>query len=77
MTASTAFGFRVIGEVIKKDGSRKQVIGDNDSDFLNIDALLLELLSYIDIIGWLKLKYLYNECLPLMHSLGKPLKLCD
>ena len=77
MPAATAFGFRVIGEIIKKDGSRYRVIGDNDSFLSDIDRLLLSIISEINIIDWLKLKYLNDECL--LHTLlqEKRLSACD
>jgi len=66
MTASTSLSFRVIGEIIRKDGSKERVIGNNDFQ-PNIDAFLLDILSSIDIIGWLKLKNLNDGCL--LHTL--------
>jgi len=67
MSATTAFGFRVIGEIIKKDGSRYRVIENNDSFLSDIDRFLLNIISEINIIDWLKLKYLNDECL--LHTL--------
>ena len=77
MPATTAFGFRVIGEIIKKDGSRHRVIGDNDSFLSDIDRLLLSIISEINIIDWLKLKYLSDECLLHMLLQEKRLSACD
>ena len=50
MSAATAFGFRVIGEIIKKDGHRYRVIGDNDSSLSDIDRFLLNIIYEINII---------------------------
>ena len=77
MPATTAFGFRVIGEIIRKDGSRRRVIGDNDSFLSDIDRLLLSIISEINIIDWLKLKYLSDECLLRMLLQEKRLSACD
>jgi len=77
MPATTSFGFRVIGEVIKKDGSRYKVIGDNDSFLSDLDRLLLNIIAEINIIDWLKLKYLNNECLLRMLLQEKQLKVSD
>ena len=77
MSATTSFGFRVIGEVIKKDGRRYRVIGDNDNFLSNFDRLLLSILAEINIIDWLKLKYLNNECLLRMLLQEKQLNIFD
>ena len=77
MSATTSFGFRVIGEVIKKDGRRYRVIGDNDNFLSDFDRLLLSILSEINIIDWLKLKYLNDECLLRMLLQEKRLSVCD
>ena len=77
MSATTSFGFRVIGEVIKKDGSRYRVIGDNDSFLSDIDHFLLNIISEINIISWLKLKYLNDECSLHMLLQERQLNVCD
>ena len=75
MPATTSFGFRVIGEVIKKDGSRYKVIGDSDSFLSDLDRLLLNIIAEINIIDWLKLKYLNDECS--LHMLLQEKQLSD
>jgi len=77
MPTTTAFGFHVIGEIIKKDGSRYRVIGNNDSFLSDIDRFLLNIISEINIIDWLKLKYLSDECSLRMLLQEKQLSACD
>jgi len=77
MSATTSFGFRVIGEVIKKDGRRYRVIGDNDNFLSDFDRSLLSILAEINIIDWLKLKYLNDECLLRMLLQEKQLNVSD
>ena len=77
MSASAAFGFHVIGEVIKKDGRRYKVIGDNDNFLSDLDCFLLNIIASINIIDWLKLKYLNDECLLHMLLQERHLNACD
>ncbi len=69
MSASTSFNFRVIGEVIRKDGTRIPVINDNIETLSPLSRLLLELLANLDIELWIKLRNLEETCLPHTHSL--------
>ena len=68
MTASTSFNFRVIGEVIRKDGTRIPVINDTIETLSPLTHLLLEFLANLDIKEWIKLRNLEKQCLLLMHS---------
>ena len=77
MSATASFGFRVIGEVVKKDGRRYVVIGDNDNFLSDFDRLLLSILAEINIIDWLKLKYLNDECLLRMLLQKEQRNVCD
>ena len=74
MTASTSFNFRVIGEVIRKDGTRIPVINDNIETLSPLSRLFLELLASLDIKEWIKLRNLEEQCLLHTHSLGELLK---
>ena len=71
MTASTSFDFRVIGEVIRKDGTRIPVINDTIETPSPLTRLLLEFLANLDIKEWIKLRNLEERCSLLMHSPGK------
>ena len=68
MTASTSFNFRVIGEVIRKDGTRIPIINDTIETLSPLTRLLLEFLANLDIKEWIKLRNLEERCLLLMHS---------
>ncbi len=68
MTASTSFNFRVIGEVIRKDGTCIPVINDTIETLSPLTRLLLEFLTNLDIKEWIKLRILEEQCLLLMHS---------
>ena len=68
MSASASFNFRVIGEVIRKDGTRIPVISDRIETLSPFTRLLLEILANLDIELWIKLRNLERECLLPTHS---------